>query len=698
MENKDMVTKVENIKWLHISDLHILLNDPSWTDYKNYLFQFLEDSHQKNPDFVVITGDYRNIMKKESFELAESFICDLMERLKLNKDKDLFMIPGNHDTLLQHKGESDAGLNPFQDRRAYELQRLLPTGLLPWERKENEEQWLSKNESDPKDYLDRLCDISRGSEENENAVMIPTLLRGFEQYQRMVKRLITWYNGSACSPADPHIRKWEMGNGFGFNIIHLNTALVADGSHCHYQALDLNKTKELFFDIKNGLPTLILAHNSFYDLHPEIQEQLKLSMSQARVCAWLCGDAHIFNTDENIRCPVGVVDTDESIRYPVSAVDTDKYYSIPIFVCGKGAPDHSDSYSENGFIFYESDGQMLTRQRFKWYPDKGIKGELPKKETLARPEIPSESPNKAQRLLIGYLSNNPGLMAENKYHLGHAYFIWCMDQWRKNDNVMILTSSYIFTHNRSLGLIQEETAYTENMIQRWEDCFDRQVKVVDIKQYLQEENPLDDNEKKLLYYITKMEMKLDNNQEWMGFIESWSRNGKIKDVAYESIMKVVEIEENSSAYTKDEVMSFAYLLYKRPTWYSSAWLVNFLHFWNVQLYPLVKDKFAFDVDASEIFIVEAKRNHYVWDAITYCAKRFSYMNFPKVEYFESLLDKDCRFPMKSSNKDTAIFLKDYKESSACNERFKTHVCAMFKTDKSIGEITEEYCIRLNIEN
>ena len=666
----------EKVSWLQISDLHILLYSPDWNIYKNAVLQFFKDHPEKKPDFVMITGDYRNIRKEESYELAEDFIQELMKSLELSVSKDLFVIPGNHDTLPQQNSGT------AQDRRTNDLQRLLPDGLSPWEKVEDEEAWLEKSKTDPADYLDRLCGITRDHTENENAVFIPVLLKGFEQYQRMVTRLITWYTDSGWQPESPHVRKWEAASGLGLNIVHLNTALVADGNHSHYQALDLNKALEVFRSIRTGLPTLVLAHNSFYDLHPQIQERLKQPMSMARVCAWLCGDAHKFSAEKSIPCPA---DSGE--------------YSIPIFVCGKGAPDHKDDYSQNGFFLYQSDGTELTSRRFVWSLEHGLQEEAKKTEPLANPKSSPAASGEPKRLLIGYLSCNPNCKAEEKYHLGHAYFIHCIDQRRaENNNVILLTSSYVFTRNRDLRSIQEEAEYVEKMIQRWEDCFDRQVKVLDIKQYLQEENPLDDNEKRLLYYVVEMEMLLDRNPEWMNFVDNWNKTGRISDIAYKAITKVVGMEDHPDAYTENEVMSFIHLLYKRPAWYSNAWLVNFLHFWNAQLYPLIKDKFGLDVDANDIFIVEARRNHYVWDAISYCAKRFSYTNVPKVEYLEDLLDIDCRQPMKSSNRDKTVFLAGHAEDINFSRRFKTHIIKMFGGEKSPDEIVKEYSGRLGLES
>lgn len=666
------------ISWLHLSDLHILLNSPSWENYRNSMLRIFESNDFSKPDFVVITGDYRVIGKGNPFELAENFIRKIIDVLKLDISKDLFLIPGNHDTLPQQ--DEDGAL----ERRTNELQQLLPKGLLPWERDEDKDvdMWLRKHENDPEDYIDRLCNVSRSGIRNKNAVSISVLEDGFEQYQSMVKRLIPWYRNFGWNPASPHFRDWKSSSGLGFNVVHLNTALVADGGRCHYQALDLHKAQETFEQLKNGLPTLVLAHNGFYDLHPQIREFLKEPMGAARVCAWLCGDSHKFNTGETISC-----------------FTKNGSYSVPIFVCGRGAPDHGDDYSDNGFILYKSDGENLTSQRFIWTKEQGFTGQEGETNPLAAPENRSTISEGKHPFLIGYLSCNPNLSLEEKYHLGHAYFIHSIDKrLKQNYNVMILTSSYVFSHNRSLQLLKQQTEYVEEMIRRWEDCFERKVKVIDIKQYLQEENPLDEKERSLLQYIAEMEMKLDRNTDWMSFIETWKKNGSISDIAYNSIMKIAEADMGNcpTTYTRNELMSFFYLLYKRPSWYSNTWLVNFLHFWTVQLYPLIKSEFNCDVKANDIFIIEAQRNHYVWDAISYCAKRFSYTNVPKIKCLENLLDTDCRQPMKSSIRDKTVFLAGCGKTITYTPRFRTHIKNMFGEDKTPDEIAKEYSQRLGL--
>lgn len=675
----------EKARWLHISDLHILLNSPSWKVFQGNLFRFFEEHPEQKPDFVVVTGDYRNIMNFEAFGPAEGFIRELLERLGLDREKDLYLVPGNHDIDILESDPGKPNGVKIRDWPAAELKKLLPDGLSPGAVLSNEEadEWRETCEKEPADYLDRLCNVPRGGgtgKSDENWVHTSALLEGFQAYEAMAKRLIPWYSAVGWGPATPHSREWQGADGLGFNLVHFNTALAADGSRGHYQALELNDSVEVLQKIQNGKPTLILAHNSFYDLHPRIQEYLKPFMSEARVCAWLCGDEHVFREDGRIACRAGGGD-----------------YSVPIYVCGKGAPDHGDRDSENGFYLFELEGQALTVRRFSWGAEEGIREAEKQVGRLAVPEEPDPVPEEKKRLLIGYLSCNPDVKFKEKYHLGHAYFIRCMDNLRKSDHIMLLTSSYVFKPNRTYESVKQLDEYAQDMVRRWEDCFNREVPVIDIKQYLQQPIPKGERENQLLAYMSDMEVQLDLNKEWMSFIETWVKTERIEPVAYQGLLKVFEIEDPDALYTQDEVMSFAHLLYKRPTWYSMTWMVNFIYFWNSQLHPLVRDEFHFDIAPENIRIVEARRNHYVWDAVSYCAKRFSFEKFPRVEYIENFLDRDWRLPMKSSDREKAVYLADSKMGGSYKREFKKHVREMFGTGKSPDEICEEFSKRLGLD-
>ena len=580
--------EMENTRWIQLSDLHILFHSPAWENFKKAFFEFLDLNTLEKKDFIIFSGDYRNIQNKEPFDQAQSFILEIKQKLGFSDDN-IFVVPGNHDTDSKY-GETDS--------RTDQMKKLLPSSVNPWERINDEivVQKLKECAEEPQDYIDRICHIRRTENENPNAVFWDPLLAGFSAFQRMAEALIPWYTRDNHSPVIPHLRIWKAGDAEkaigAINIIHLNSAVVADGCRAHFQAIDLNKATRAFNNATNN-PSIVVAHNSFYDLHPKIQKELKPMLAKARTFCWLCGDIHKFE-EFSISCPVKMGS-----------------YSIPIFVCGKTAPDHSDNYSEVGFICFETDGKSLLSQRIVWDGERlDIKPKEEKK--LANPEI-ADTPSKTLR--IGYLSCTPGKKPSEKYHLGHAYFIHLLDEWKKNDQLLLLTSSYIFDHNRSSDTLKAQVHYSEELIIRWENCFGNDIKVIDIKEYLQIENHFDSTEEKLYNYIGEVEMVLERNTTWYDFVEAWYKKGRVDEGAYEQIMRLMGNTGSDDSFSKEEALSFAYLLLKRPTWYSGNWIVNFLRFWNSQLPDILDEVFGKKHGITDIVIVESKRNRYVCEAI-----------------------------------------------------------------------------------
>lgn len=678
------------IKWIHFSDLHVYVNDPSMADFQEDIKKYVRNL---KPDFIVVTGDYRNIRAREGYRKAKKFIYELMNVCKLDLAKDLFLVPGNHDTRVQKKKackKTDRRWKLFEkkasneddDPRTHELEKLLPQGLETWDRTNGHtDDWLKKHENDPQNYIDRLCGVQRHDARDEKIVDFKPLLNGFAKYCDMAMQMVPWYGGNGVSPAMAHHRKWETSGGIGFNLVHLNTAVAADGSYNHYQAIDLVAAKSVLYDIRNGLPTIVLAHNSFYDLHPDIRRQLVRPLSCANTYAWLCGDAHQFSTEKTIPRPPG--DQRETIR---------------IFVCGKSAPDHSDTFSENGFIEYVYDGEAIYAHPYEW----------PLVQTRKRPSIAipvkkgggtkGDGASKSKCLMIGYLSCNPMVEFQEKYHLGQAYFIHKIDQELMEQNhVLIMTTQTLRDHNRSKKTYEEDVAYSARMIEMWNKCFDGKVAVLDIKKYFEKPaNHLGEPERQLLEFVNRMEGVMDTDDRCKRIVDCWSKheqNAGIDTSDFDYLKNSFE-EPHGSSVIQGELLSFAYLLYKRPMWYTSDWLIRFIDFWNKSVYHLIREELKIPVPADGFYIIESKRNHYVWDAIIYCAKRFAYVNFPKVKYFDMVMDKGCRQPMKSSNREKAVFLAGCGQGEEYTDTFITHIQKMFDTDLNPDAIAKEYYSRL----
>lgn len=58
------------------------------------------------PEIIVVSGDIAYSGLKEEYQLAFSFLNDLLKVLKLTKDK-IFLVPGNHDLDIREYRPSD---------------------------------------------------------------------------------------------------------------------------------------------------------------------------------------------------------------------------------------------------------------------------------------------------------------------------------------------------------------------------------------------------------------------------------------------------------------------------------------------------------------------------------------------------------------------------------------------------------------
>ena len=147
---------------------------------------------------------------------------------------------------------------------------------------------------------------------------------------------------SKTLPAEVHVRNWRG----KLNILHLNTALVADGMEKDEQQTDTDTAtaEETWKDyFEDSIPSLAIGHNSFFDLEKKKQQpELEAVFYRKNVSAYLCGDQHRLEKDRDkqmIRLKSGLRNTPE----------------IPNVICMKGAADKSDYYSDFGFYWHDWD-------------------------------------------------------------------------------------------------------------------------------------------------------------------------------------------------------------------------------------------------------------------------------------------------------------------------------------------------------
>lgn len=226
--------------WLQISDLHIFQS----TDWNIMKDSFKELAQVTQPDFIVVTGDYRHKKKNTDYKYALEFLNEIVKMFKVDK-KDVFLVPGNHD------------VNDFDYKT--EIITTIKTGI----------------DKDADAYLKYM--------RNEKV-----LLNAFDEYHAFVRE---FYNNEidderVKTPSDVFCIKWRN----AINIIMLNTALISEGKENEKEIIDINALSTL--EIDNSLPTIVLAHHDITCLTQSHIKRTENMVSKFNAKVYLCGDSH----------------------------------------------------------------------------------------------------------------------------------------------------------------------------------------------------------------------------------------------------------------------------------------------------------------------------------------------------------------------------------------------------------------------
>lgn len=279
------------VRWLHISDLHIV-EKADWNHFKKELLRKCQE--QGKIDLVIVTGDFHNFSDHDDFHLAIDFLQHLIGHLGLDIEQDLFVVPGNHD-----------GVTYVEYRDIF----------------------VEACKNDPFDKMKQCTEA---------------LLMAFQGYEAFVKELIPNYPEE--HPARVHSRIWRN----KINFIHCNTALVADGKEKINQLLDIDALADA--DYMSDMPNIILAHNSFFDLHEKHRPRVQDSIRINSICAYFSGDRH---TQEFNEIPTGEG-------------------KVPCITSYKSAPDPTDNYSAFGIIFGEWENKQAKLTGWYWKSGHGF--------------------------------------------------------------------------------------------------------------------------------------------------------------------------------------------------------------------------------------------------------------------------------------------------------------------------------------
>lgn len=283
------------MKWLHLSDLHICEN----ADWNIYRKELLDHCKKNGPiDLVIVTGDFHDFSDKDDFSLAANFLKQLIEGLHLDIAKDLFLIPGNHD-----------GSWPIDSHKKGNIAAL---------------------KKEPVNV--------RGKEWEE-------LMAQFDAYEKFVTDLIPNYPFE--HPAREHCRIWND----VVNFIHCNSAVASDGKDKDEQLMNIDALSDL--SIPDGLPSVILIHNYFEDIHKEHQDRIIGVIRCSNVKAYFCGDRHI-----------------QEAKYIATANRQNS--QVPCIVSYKSAPDTKDTYSAYGVIIGSWNDEKAVLKGWTWQAKEGF--------------------------------------------------------------------------------------------------------------------------------------------------------------------------------------------------------------------------------------------------------------------------------------------------------------------------------------
>lgn len=303
---------------LHISDLHFVKNAASYNSGEVFIREATAKvrSVPQGKKLLIVTGDFHNFWDSDYLN-AEAFLKRLAEAIGLDLTRDVFVVPGNHDV------GNDGALKPF-----------LEPGDPNWKKHKKAALQMLKNGDT--DYLDERLQV-------------------FLPYCALVQRLGIYDNALGNDyPARTHVRSWRG----RLNVLHLNTALIADGKAKTGQITDTAaaadpKTWESLY--RAELPSIAIGHNSFYDLLESQRRDLAGTFALRNVSAYLCGDTHLTETNperQMIRLDSGHKQRTE----------------IPNLVAARGIADGDDTYSDVGYCWHlwDEERDTVTVEFRKW--------------------------------------------------------------------------------------------------------------------------------------------------------------------------------------------------------------------------------------------------------------------------------------------------------------------------------------------
>lgn len=212
---------------LHLSNLRFLHSALDYTMQEALLREARAKVHDKpvGEKLLIITGDLHDYPSQTNYAETLNFLHGLIDTMGIDPKNDVFLVPGNHDVG-----------NDFV------LDQIL---------KGEDPRWKMHNKA-------ALAMLKHGEMD-----FIPDRLPAFRPYSNFARELGVYDSSEGLDyPATAHIRNWRG----KLIILHLNTALVADGIKKNNQMTDIDSATNpaIWSELYNeSIPTIALGHDLF---------------------------------------------------------------------------------------------------------------------------------------------------------------------------------------------------------------------------------------------------------------------------------------------------------------------------------------------------------------------------------------------------------------------------------------------------
>ena len=267
-------------------------------------------------------------------------------------------------------------------------------------------------------------------------------------------------------------------------------------------------------------------------------------------------------------------------------------------------------------------------------------------------------------VFAGFLSFDLESRSTNLFHLGHAYFVKFVDALLDLKQKTVI---YICSSNSNINDMSDEKYLRyrdilDDIILKWEKCFNNQVEIIDVGEKLRTiQYSADSWEKRAAEYLRRVEGKFteffNNREKYISLLTSmtnWRINGAKNDDYTSTLEAALEIHpsdvKDDNGITIDEIYAISYVLLKKPRWYSSDWFISFIAFFGETMNRADQ--------MQNLVIIESRRNAYSWLGMSFLAKKMN-RRFPPMLFFKTVPDIKNQKYMNTDTRDLCITLDNY---------------------------------------